>query len=153
MSAATVAEGATAQPPRAWVVFCDNTDLPWLRLLRPGFRHCFAVLNDGSRWIAVDPLAQMLEVSVPPVTADFDLPGWFAASGHTVVATTIPSGLRTPAPWGPFTCVETCKRLIGLHDFFVVTPWQLYRRLTRQGDAGTATAPLRPAFSTLAPSH
>lgn len=27
--------------PDALVVFSDNTDLWWLRWLKPGFRHCF----------------------------------------------------------------------------------------------------------------
>ncbi len=30
----------------------------------------------------------------------------------------------------PFTCVEAAKRVLGLHDRRVVTPWQLYRRLS-----------------------
>ena len=133
---------AAGSAPRAWVVFCDNTELAWLRLLRPGFRHCFVVLHDGGRWIAIDPLAPRLEVTAPPVAADYDLPGWFAEHGHTVVPAAVWRDLARPAPWGPFTCVETCKRLLGLHDRFVVTPWQLYRRLT----ASAATAPA-PAFA------
>ncbi len=138
----TAPAGTTPAPaaPRAWVVFCDNTELAWLRLLRPGFRHCFVVLHDGSHWIAIDPLAPLLEVTVPPVTADFDLPGWFAANGHTVAPATVRTGLRKPAPWGPFTCVETCKRLLGLHDQFVLTPWQLYRHLVRHDVFSAAPA-------------
>ena len=26
--------------PKAWVAFCGEAELWWLRLLRPGFRHC-----------------------------------------------------------------------------------------------------------------
>ena len=136
---------AAGPAPRAWVVFCDNTELAWLRLLKPGFRHCFVVLHDGDRWIAVDPLAPLLEVTVPPVAADYDLPGWFAGQGHTVVAATVRRDLARPAPWGPFTCVETCKRLLGLHARFVVTPWQLHRRL-----AAPAAAPAAAAAAALA---
>lgn len=117
--------------PRAWVAFTGEAELPWLRLLRPGFRHCFALLSDGRHWITVDPLSPRLEVAVQPVPASFDLPGWLAGRGHLVVpAPALPPPAR-PAPWGPFTCVEAVKRLIGLHDRRVLTPWQLYRRLTR----------------------
>ena len=115
--------------PDAWVVFCDNTELAWLRLLRRGFRHCFVVLRDNGRWVTLDPLAQLLEVSVPSVAPDFDLPGWLATRGHTVVPATIRRDLTRPAPLALFTCVEACKRVIGLHARFVVTPWQLYRHL------------------------
>ena len=53
--------------PRAWVVFCGDADLWWLRLLRPGFRHCFVALNDGTHWITMDPLSPHLEIAVQPV--------------------------------------------------------------------------------------
>ncbi|HSK38647.1 MAG TPA: hypothetical protein VK943_02660, partial [Arenibaculum sp.] len=75
--------------PRAWVVFCGQADLVWLRLLRRGFRHCFAVLNDGERWITVDPLSPCLEVAVQPVPAEFDLPRWLRERGHVVVPAAI----------------------------------------------------------------
>ena len=136
---------AAGPAPRAWVVFTDGTELAWLRLLRPGFRHCFAVLHDGDRWIAVDPLAQRLEVTVPPVAAGFDLPRWFAEQGHTVVPALVRRDLVRPAPWRPFTCVETCKRLLGLHAGFVITPWQLYRHLTAGSEP--VTVPAAPPLS------
>lgn len=121
----------SADLPRAWVVFCGQADLFWLRLLRRGFRHCFAVLNDGERWITIDPLSPCLEIAVQPVPAAFDLPCWLRERGHVVVPATVGRGHGRPAPWAPFTCVEAVKRVIGLHDRFVLTPWQLYRRLTR----------------------
>jgi hypothetical protein len=129
------ASAPVATSLRAWVVFCDNSELPWLRWLRRGFRHCFVVLHqqdaDGSgHWIAIDPLAPLLEVTVPPVPADCDLPAWLAAQGHTVVPAPVHRGLRRPAPWAPFTCVETCKRVLGLHARWVITPWHLFRHLT-----------------------
>ena len=135
--------------PRAWVVFCGDADLWWLRLLRPGFRHCFVALNDGTHWITVDPLSPHLEIAVQPVAAGFDLVGWFAERGHAVVAAPVRRDLDRPAPWGPFTCVEAAKRVLGLHDRWVLTPWQLYRRLLDPaapvpcGTAGSGS----PAFS------
>ena len=149
MSGPTAPPAAGPAPrawPRAWIVFCDNTELAWLRLLRPGFRYCFAVLHDGQRWIAIDPLATRLEVTVPPLEADFDLPGWFAGRGHTVIAAAVRRDSGRPAPLGPFTCVETCKRLLGLRARFVVTPWQLYRHLGGRDE--TAAAPATLALAT-----
>jgi hypothetical protein len=118
---------------RAWVVFCGEADMPWLRLLRPGFRHCFVVLNDGRHWITVDPLSPHTEIAVQPTPPGFDLIGWFAGRGQAVAAAAIRRDRRRPAPWAPFTCVEAVKRVLGLHARFVVTPWQLYRHLTRPG--------------------
>ncbi|HYG89513.1 MAG TPA: hypothetical protein VD978_25030 [Azospirillum sp.] len=119
--------------PRAWVVFCGQAELWWLKVLRPGFRHCFVALNDGLHWVVVDPLSPCTDVSVLAVPAGYDLPGWFRRLGMTVVPARLRRGIDRPAPWGPFTCVEAVKRVLGLHALFVVTPWQLYRRLTRPG--------------------
>lgn len=112
----------------AWVVYRGEAPLWWLRLLKPGFRHCLALLNDGRRWVAVDPLAGFTDVAVLDLPADFDLPGWYRAQGLTVDPAPLcrPDG---PAPWGPFTCVEAVKRLIGLRARWVLTPWQLHRHL------------------------
>ena len=49
---------------KAWVVFSGKTDLRWLGLLKPGFRHCFVLLNDGLKWMSYDPLANYTEVKI-----------------------------------------------------------------------------------------
>lgn len=117
--------------PEAWVVFTGKTDLPWLRLLKPGFRHCYVLLNDGGNWITLDPLSNYLDVSVHRnVPSGFDLPKWLGTRGHKVVRAPV-SRLRKEAPWMLFTCVEAVKRVLGLHERFIVTPWQLYRHLVK----------------------
>lgn len=122
--------GADGMGRRAWVVFRGDAELWWLRLLRPGFRHCFAILNDGRHWVLVDPLAPFTDVEVLDLPAAYDLPGWFREKGMAVAPAPLRRGLSRPAPWGPFTCVEAVKRVLGLHAPGVLTPWQLYRRLT-----------------------
>ncbi|WP_245986332.1 hypothetical protein [Azospirillum thermophilum] len=99
--------------PRAWVVFRGDSPLWWLRLLRPGFRHCLALLNDGRHWIVVDPLSPYTEVAVPPLPPGYDLPGWYRGLGLTVVAAPVARPPARPAPWAPFTCVEAVKRVLG----------------------------------------
>lgn len=141
------ATGAPAEAPRpvpvpaavpampavaAYVVFCARTDLAWLRVLRPGFRHCFLALNDGRHWLTLDPLATYTEVAVQPVPADFDLPDWYRAEGHIVVPAAVDRGRARPAPWAPYTCVEAVKRALGIHDRWLLTPYQLYRHLRRR---------------------
>lgn len=116
-------------PLAALVVFSGQADLPWLRLLRAGFRHCFVALNDGRHWVTLDPLSTRIEVTVQPVPPGFDLAGWYRAQGLTVVETRAETPVR-PAPFAPWTCVEAVKRTIGLRDRRVLTPWQLFRRLT-----------------------
>ena len=131
--------------PKAWVAFCGEAELWWLRLLRPGFRHCFVVLNDGASWITVDPLSPHMEVVVQPVAFDFDLIGWLKERGHAVVAAPVRRDHLRPAPLMLFTCVEAAKRVLGLHDRRVVTPWQLYRRLSDPDGLGHRRTKARSA--------
>jgi hypothetical protein len=126
-------------PARAWVVFCGEAELWWLKCLRPGFRHCFALLNDGRNWVTLDPLSSHTEVAVQPVPADFDLPAWFRERGHAVAAARLRRGHARPAPFAPFTCVEAVKRVLGLHAPLVLTPRQLHRRLTRSSPSHPET--------------
>ena len=116
-------------PPQAWVVFTGQTDLPWLRLLRRGFRHCFVILNDGAHWMTFDPLSNYTDVHVCHLPAAFDLPLWLKDRGLKVVPAAIRRPAR-PAPWMPYSCVEAVKRLLGIHSRRILTPWHLYRYLS-----------------------
>ncbi|SDG53474.1 hypothetical protein SAMN05216241_11920 [Limimonas halophila] len=130
---AAAAGGPAAATPPALVIFAGRAELGWLRVLKPGFRHCFAAVHDGHGWILYDPLSHATDIrALPPATAE-DLAAWFRARGHTVVAVPRRRVRRRPAPWGPFTCVEALKRLLGIRARRVWTPWQLYRHLRTPG--------------------
>lgn len=117
---------------RALAVFSGKAELGWLRLLRPGFRHCFVALEEAGRWITVDPLAGYTDVAVQPVPAAFDLAGFYRERGFTVVETRRRRRIR-PAPPLPATCVELAKRVLGIASWRVVTPGQLHDFLLRNG--------------------
>ena len=61
-----------AEGQNAWVVFSGQTEISWLKFLRPGFRHCYVLINDGERWTSIDPLSHITEVSSTsaPTTTD-----------------------------------------------------------------------------------
>ena len=124
---------AAAPPlyPRALAVFGGEPAAAWLKILKPGFRHCFAALDDGTRWLTLDPLSHRLELVATAAPSAFDLAGHYRSRGLTV-AEVIPGPVPLkPAPLGFFTCVEAVKRALGLHAPWVATPYQLYRHLTK----------------------
>ena len=121
---------SSSKTQRAWVVFTGQTDLPWLRVLKSGFRHCYVIINDGDHWISIDPMACHTEVMVHHIAPDFDLPRWLRSRNLTVVRAQI-EPQTTCAPWGLYSCVESVKRILGLHDLLIQTPYQLYKCLTR----------------------
>lgn len=126
---------ALTQPSRpAYVVFSDQVSLAWLRLLKPGFRHCAMIMPAVARprdWTIIDPLSHHLlvdQISVPD--GQPDLPEQLRRAGHTLVAVRPYCPPPRPAPIMPFSCVEMIKRLLGIHSKRIWTPYQLYRFLT-----------------------
>ena len=122
-----------ATPSRqAWVVFTNQTELPWLRGFKKGFRHCFILINDGEQWISIDPMANYMDVIVHHVPCEFDLPAWLEGRGHSVVPARIDTDKNHGAPWMFMTCVEVCKRILGVHKRTIFTPWKLFQYLEQK---------------------
>jgi hypothetical protein len=120
----------------ALVVFVDQTGLPCLRWLRRGFRHCFVIVRAEQGWIVCDPMSHRTNLNiVGDFTAD-ELDHFYRSLGLKVIRTQV---RRTPpriAPMRPYTCVEAVKRVLGLHAPWILTPWQLYKKL--RGDDARA---------------
>lgn len=129
--------------PRYLVVFTGRSELRCLRWLKPGFRHCFLVIDDGRHWLVYDPLSHRTELRLVPAQPGVDLAAWFAAHGCRAVAAVPRAPARRLAPPLPFTCVEAVKRALGLRSWRILTPWQLYRALTRGSAAALDNDPLK----------
>lgn len=113
------------------VVFSDDTDLWWLKWLKRGFRHCFVVMRLGGQWVAIDPMAHHLQITVPQLPTDFDLKNWFCAQGLRVIERHPEPELLRCYPPIFLSCVELVKRILGLRKPFILTPAQLYRYLNQ----------------------
>ncbi len=120
------------EPHEAWVCFSGEAELWWLKMLKPGFRHCFVVARDAKSWIVLDPLSPHLELAVLPMPRGFDLPRWLEGQGLTVVKAPIRRGHNKAAPANWFSCVEVIKRFLGIHARQILTPWQLYSYLKKE---------------------
>jgi hypothetical protein len=120
-----------APAPLAWIAFSGQADHAWLRLLRPGFRHCFAALRDEAGWTVLDPLTGRILVARLDVPANFDVPGFYRRAGLAVLGPFAPDG---PAPAAmprlmPMTCVSICRAVLGPGAPRAWTPHGLYRAL------------------------
>jgi hypothetical protein len=124
---------AEAAEQQAFIVFGGAADQPWLRLLRPGFRHCFAALRDAEGWTVLDPLTGRLVVARLEIPSGFDLPGFYRRAGFTVTGPFRPGEARWRLlpPIQPFTCVALCRAVLGAEAPFALTPWGLFRSLKK----------------------
>ncbi|MBW6400998.1 hypothetical protein KPL78_24275 [Roseomonas sp. HJA6] len=116
-----------------WIAFGGDADQPWLRPLRRGFRHCFAALRDEAGWTVLEPLSGRLVVMRLAVPAGFDLPGFYVRAGLVVAGPFEPGPpLATRLPGLlPMNCVGLCRAVLGAGAPFALTPWGLFRRLTK----------------------
>ncbi|MBC7953422.1 MAG: hypothetical protein H7Z12_16580 [Rhodospirillaceae bacterium] len=131
MSPSAVADEADPQWRHALLVFSGQSDLWWLRLLKPGFRHCFVALSGSGGWVVVDPLSHRTCVAHIPFGPEYDLAGWYRAHGLTVVKAKVFSPSKRVAPVRAYSCVESVKRILGIHAGWVLTPWQLFRYVNK----------------------
>lgn len=115
---------------RAWVVFSGRADWWPLRLLKPGFRHCFLVLEGGGAWLACDPMLHRTDLALLRLPPGSDPVRAYVEAGLVVVEAALADAPRRLCPIRPYSCVEAVKRLLGIHDGFIFTPWQLYRHLS-----------------------
>lgn len=114
---------------RVLVIFSDQTSLKKLRFLKPGFRHCYALIETSCGWVLYDPLSHYTHISFYGALTMPELLEWHMAKGLTVVCCRIRSAPRVAAV-RPFTCVEAVKRILGLQAPWVFTPWRLFMKLT-----------------------
>lgn len=117
---------------KAYVTFSDTPRYWWTRFIKPGYHHCDLYLFDGIAWIGIEPRIGVTTIEAVYRQTEESFLAWLKTQGITeVVAAEIAPDPGRPAPFGFFTCVEMIKRIIGLHDRRVVTPWQLRKALDR----------------------
>ncbi len=112
-----------------FLAFGGVADQAWLRLLRPGFRHCFAALQDDEGWTVIEPLSGRLMVARLGAAASFDLPGFYRRAGLSVLGPFRPAPPQARLMPSFLTCVGVCRALLGAGAPRALTPHGLFRAL------------------------
>lgn len=127
--------------PVEWqVVFADREELYWFDRVfhtRSGFRHCFAIgyQPKSYHYILLDWQGHKLNLEIMHPWRLDQLMQALESKEHTIVTyrhnveDESISLMRQPLLY----CVEAVKHLLGIRNFFVWTPYQLYRELVRRG--------------------
>jgi len=117
---------------KAYVVFQDSITLPYLRLLKKGFRHCYILLPlSPNQWLELNPMSNQIQIMLRGFSCPYDYISYLRQDKNlTICEVLIQEAELEPAPLGFFTCVEFAKRSIGIHDFFILTPHQLFKKLS-----------------------
>lgn len=121
---------------RAWIIFGGRADHAWQRWLRPGFRHCFAAVEDAQGWMVLEALTGRLLLARLDVPSGFDAPAFYRRAGMVPVGPfsldeTSLGPTRGPLP---LNCVSVCRAVLGPHAPFAWTPYGLYQELVTRDD-------------------
>lgn len=120
---------------RAWVIFENGNDITLLRrVLKDGYKHCWILLWDGRQWITVDSLSSHIEVmTYNDIMDGLDLPMWLKDRYTAVVEIPLRRDGEKELYIRWLSCVEIAKHYLGIKAFGVITPYQLYKHLLRNG--------------------
>lgn len=119
-----------------YVVFEDNVSLWWLRFLKPGFRHCYLLFmtEDQQKLLKINPMSNQISIQLLTVGGVMEVIHNLEMSPlKTVCRVHIQPAPLKCAPIMAFTCVEMVKRTLGIHDFKIITPYQLYKKIKNCG--------------------
>jgi hypothetical protein len=114
-------------------LFTGKTDIAWLHILRPGFRHCLVLLPAEGGWIGLDPRSNRTDVFALPPYKPGELAAWLRSEGYRVLTAELPS--QDPSGGAPIaisSCVESVKRCLGINRRRIFTPWHLYVYLLKE---------------------
>ncbi|MDD4556771.1 MAG: hypothetical protein PHE89_05560 [Alphaproteobacteria bacterium] len=115
-----------------YVVFIDETSLWWLRFLKKGFRHCYLLfqIDEGMTWVEANPMSNRFFFCTYSFCEKVDYIAELKKQMNCeIILQKVENvGLKI-APLSFFSCVEFVKRSLGIHSFWTITPYQLYKKL------------------------
>ncbi len=112
-----------------YVVFGESKLSHWfIRMLPYPFQHCLVVRDDGAYWTVIEPLCSHIDTRIELKTDYPDISQLFPDSVILSHRAVLEAEAMT---WslGIGSCVDIVKRTIGIRDFWIWTPHQLYKRL------------------------
>lgn len=126
---------------KLWVVFYDPpTNQWWNKHLHQGYHHCMTIQWDGFMWILSNHTIGHTEIFTLPVEKWEDVKKfieyWFEGENFSYVnVTTVLNSdkpRRTKLLFTPYTCTELVKATLGVREYFLWTPYQLYKHFVSQ---------------------
>lgn len=118
-----------------YIVFTGSNLKHWvMKWLHPTIKHVYAVkLSPGGHyWIVTNPMSGYTDVDLLPVE---HYPDVRDIAGVDAVVLPVKAFIDQAKPRYQicfFSCVEFVKSLLGVKNSLIITPYQLYKYLTKQ---------------------
>lgn len=109
---------------KAYIIF-QNSDMNVLQFLKNGFRHCDILLENG---IGIEITRNKISYKIVDINTIFD-----KIKKDSIIIVEYNIKNTEYSLLGVRTCVGICKEVLGIKDFFIFTPYQLYKKLLKSG--------------------
>lgn len=109
---------------KAYIIF-QNSDMNILQFLKNGFKHCDILLENG---IGIEITRSKISYNIVNKNTVFD-----KLKKDSIIIVEYEIKKTEYSIIGVRTCVGICKEILGIKDFFIFTPYQLYRKLLKSG--------------------
>ncbi len=124
---------------RSYVIFSNETTVKILRFLKCGFRHCFIIIGNQNTTTVIDPILFKIDVNIfnsnIDIVRDICIKNNMIAIDVTRYFTDKDIDKKDNRfSFGIFTCVEVIKRILGIKNKFILTPYRLYKFLNENND-------------------
>ena len=105
-----------------YVVFKKAERLGWIKhLIHKEISHCFVMWPDKGRWIIYDHSTTDVSVFTVDRVDDIILQS---------LVIRVDDVIQTGWTWCLNTCVSSVKKMLGINNPFILTPFQLLKRLS-----------------------
>jgi hypothetical protein len=113
---------------RATVVFRNADYLSFLNFfLKDGFSHVSVVIHKPEADVLFDPRVSYTEITFMPSNTDMSPYGTAVKVKREIEVTKLRGVI------GLLSCVEQVKILLGIKNRWILTPYQLYKEITKNG--------------------
>ena len=115
-----------------YVVFTKSKLNHWIfKLINPDFQHCYMVKEDMGLWVIIDSNNSSTTVRTELVD---DYPHIRVLCPDSVILAVTTRIRADKHKWhlGINSCVDVCKGVLGISNWRIATPYQLYRWIYEQ---------------------
>ncbi len=115
---------------RAFVLFRNERNFKFLRILKKDFRHCAVILENKNHWLYIDQTFFQTEFRVWEKNANpLEI---FLDNNWKILETSPPKiSQKNIFRLGWIDCVSMTKRVLGIRKRKIFTPFQLYNFLIK----------------------
>ncbi len=111
------------------IIFNGQQHKWWQRFLKNSFAHCFILVKTGGQFILIDPISPEFKIINFKQFNALRIINHYQKQGCIILHCDSWQYPQNPSKFGLefFSCVITLKRILGITNWGIFTPYQLFK--------------------------